>query len=289
MRSAGKYETLLLALATASSHQQLLDLLVQESEKALTGVTLWRQEGGTLTLQGWSGSNEEEGTPIPLPGAPVYLLAWTPNTPLPASVQAVVGLRLLYLDALNEKVHLKDQLTGLQHAVFTDPLTGLDNRRAFEAHLEEAEAALEDFVVVFIDLNGFKTLNDKHGHALGDSFLRGYGVWLSRVTRERAHVYRLGGDEFVVMARAVLSPETFSVWALERLQVPFIEGMSAAIGMAWRHECEDVPAVLRLADERMYTLKASQRAGAGVPRRWRELKPGENHEATSEVSMNLRS
>ncbi|WP_407542730.1 GGDEF domain-containing protein (plasmid) [Deinococcus radiomollis] len=273
MWRVGNYETLILHLAVAGSHQQLLDQLVQESEQALTGVTLWREEGGTLTLRGWSGTSQEEGIPVPLPGAPDYLLGWTPDAPLPASVQAVIGLRLLYLDSLSEKLHLCEQLSGLQHAVFTDPLTGLDNRRAFEAHLEEAESAREDFVVVFIDLNGFKTLNDEFGHALGDSFLRGYGVWLSRVTRDRAHVYRLGGDEFVVLARAVPLPEAFSTWALERLQVPFIDGVSAAIGMAWRHECEDVHAVLRLADERMYAVKESQRSGAGIPRRWRDQKP----------------
>jgi PleD family two-component response regulator len=214
MWSAGNYETLLVHLAVADSHQQLLDQLVQESEKALMGATLWREEGGSLTLQGWSGTNEEEGVPVALPGAPDYLLAWTPDAPLPASVQAVVGLRLLYLDALSEKRRMSEQLSGLQHAVFTDPLTGLDNRRAFETHLGEAESAHEDFVVVFIDLNGFKKLNDEFGHALGDSFLRGYGVWLSRVTRDRAHVYRLGGDEFVVMARAVPLREAFSIWAL---------------------------------------------------------------------------
>jgi len=272
MWSVGIYETLLLKVAVAESQQQLLDQLVKESDKALTGVTLWREEGGTLTLQGWSGTSQEEGLPVPLPGAPDYLLGWTPDAPLPASVQAIVGLRLLYLDSLSEKLHLNDQLSRLHHAVFTDPLTGLDNRRAFETHLEEAEAAQEDFVVVFIDLNGFKKLNDEFGHALGDSFLRGYGVWLSRVTHERAHVYRLSGDEFVVMARAVPVPEAFSTWALERLQVPFIDEVSAAIGIAWRHECENVPAVLRLADERMYALKESQRSGTGIPRRWRDQK-----------------
>ncbi|AZI44341.1 diguanylate cyclase [Deinococcus psychrotolerans] len=91
---------------------------------------------------------------------------------------------------------------------------------------------------------------------MGDSLLRGYGVWLSRVTHERAQVYRLGGDEFVVLVRhTLLSPEAFSAWAMNRLQIPFVDDVSAAIGIAWRHECENVRAVLGLADERMYAVK----------------------------------
>lgn len=264
MWSQADQERLLLTLAVAESQQQLLDLLVQGSVKTLTGVTLWRQEDGTLALQGWSGTAHEEGKPIPLPGAPDYLLGWTPEAPLPASVQAMLGLRLLYLDALHEKLQLSDRLSMLHHAALTDPLTGLDNRRAFDADVEAAEAAHNDFAVVFIDLNGFKALNDKFGHALGDSLLRGYAVWLSRVTHQRAQVYRIGGDEFVVLVRdTVLSPEAFSVWAMDRLQIPFVDDVSAAIGIAWRHECEDVRAVLRLADERMYFAKkmyAAQKA-----------------------------
>ncbi|WP_407571477.1 GGDEF domain-containing protein [Deinococcus altitudinis] len=259
MWNAADYETLLLSLTGAESAQQLLDRLVEHSVKALTGVTLWHQMEGSLALRGWSGSAQEEGKPVPLSGAPHYLLGWTPDAYLPASVQAVFGLRLLYLDAVSEKLHLNDQLSTLHHAVLTDPLTGLDNRRAFEAHLEAAEAAQEDFVVVFIDLNGFKALNDKFGHALGDSFLRGYGVWLSRVTHRNAHVYRLGGDEFVVLMRHTpLSPEAFAAWAMDRLQVPFVDEVSAAIGIAWRHEGESVRAVLSLADERMYSVKKAQ-------------------------------
>ncbi|WP_161882657.1 GGDEF domain-containing protein [Deinococcus alpinitundrae] len=259
MWSQADHETLLLTLAVAESQQRLLDQLVQGSVKTLTGLTLWRQENGTLTLQGWSGTSHEEGKPVPLPGAPNYLLGWTPAAPLPTSVQAMLGLRLLYLDVLNEKRQLSDQLSMLHHAALTDPLTGLGNRRAFDAAVEAAEVAQEDFAVVFIDLNGFKALNDKFGHALGDSLLRGYGVWLSRVTHKRAQVYRLGGDEFVVlMRRTVLSPEAFSVWAMDRLQIPFVDNVSAAIGIAWRHECEDVQAVLSLADERMYAVKKAE-------------------------------
>ena len=156
----------------------------------------------------------------------------------------------------------------------TDPLTGLDNRRAFDADVEVAEAAHEDFAVVFIDLNGFKALNDKFGHTLGDSLLRGYGVWLSRVTHERAQVYRLGGDEFVVLMRhTLLSPEAFSAWAMDRLQIPFVDGVSAAIGIAWRHECENVRAVLSLADERMYAVKKSELSTPGPQERRRFRTP----------------
>ncbi|WP_019012123.1 diguanylate cyclase domain-containing protein [Deinococcus aquatilis] len=62
------------------------------------------------------------------------------------------------------------------------------------------------------------------------------------------------------MRHPLLSPEAFSVWATDRLQVPFIDEVSASIGIAWRHEGQDVRDVLSLADERMYRAKKAQQA-----------------------------
>src|SRR3954466_4562641 len=85
----------------------------------------------------------------------------------------------------------------------TDPLTGLANRRALErtldAALTRAGARARSVGLLLVDLDGFKAVNDTHGHAAGDEALREVARRLRRSVRERDLVARLGGDEFVVV------------------------------------------------------------------------------------------
>lgn len=84
-----------------------------------------------------------------------------------------------------------------------DPLTGLRNRRAFEAHLREAlrlhETHGRGFSLVLFDLDDFKLVNDRYGHAAGDEALRRFAELLRRHTRPTDAAYRLGGDDFAVV------------------------------------------------------------------------------------------
>ena len=85
----------------------------------------------------------------------------------------------------------------------TDPLTGLANRRALERTLDRragpASARSRSVGLLMLDLDGFKAINDTHGHAAGDEALREVARRLRRCVRERDLVARLGGDEFVVV------------------------------------------------------------------------------------------
>jgi diguanylate cyclase (GGDEF)-like protein len=95
---------------------------------------------------------------------------------------------------------------GLRELAFVDELTGLPNRRAFDRRLEDEWAAAVDdgvdSVVIVADLDGFKRINDRRGHAAGDRALRDFGTALRSSTRGTDHVARLGGDEFgIVLSR----------------------------------------------------------------------------------------
>lgn len=85
-----------------------------------------------------------------------------------------------------------------------DPLTGLFNRRHFDAALAEATIEAErsgrNFAVLLLDLDGFKPVNDRHGHAAGDALLVGVGKALSGSVRDSEIAARIGGDEFAVIA-----------------------------------------------------------------------------------------
>ncbi|MBN1242016.1 MAG: sensor domain-containing diguanylate cyclase [Spirochaetales bacterium] len=98
---------------------------------------------------------------------------------------------------------LKERERRLLDASLTDPLTGLRNRRGFE---EAAAAALADArsggaVLVYVDLDRFKEINDRYGHAEGDEALKAAAVLLARNTRDGDVAARLGGDEFAILAR----------------------------------------------------------------------------------------
>ena len=96
-----------------------------------------------------------------------------------------------------------EQDRRMRHEADTDVLTGLANRRALErtldASLARAGARARSVGVVMLDLDGFKAINDNHGHAAGDEALREVARRLRRCVRERDLVARLGGDEFVIV------------------------------------------------------------------------------------------
>jgi diguanylate cyclase (GGDEF)-like protein len=81
-----------------------------------------------------------------------------------------------------------------------DSLTGVSNRRAFDAALDAAAASDEPYALILIDLDDFKRVNDEHGHPAGDEVLRSVAVAAAQVARKGDCVARVGGDEFAVLA-----------------------------------------------------------------------------------------
>ena len=125
------------------------------------------------------------------------------------------------LEAANQRLH------DLAHL---DRLTGLPNRMYFEETLarEVAHAARqqETVAVLFMDLNGFKDINDSHGHHAGDELIRQVGARLAQTARRADFLARLGGDEFVVVAR-----DTDEANA-RRLAERLAEGVNAPFALA---------------------------------------------------------
>lgn len=143
----------------------------------------------------------------------------------------------------------------------TDPLTGLPNRHALEAAL----AALPpQGSLTFIDLDGLKRYNDRHGHAEGDRLLRDFARTLQERLLGRAVVHRLAGDEFVALAHEVPPLEVQQALdvTVQCLRAEGYEMMGASCGSVHRHEAEDVQQLQQMADLRMYEHKA-RRVQAG--------------------------
>lgn len=100
-------------------------------------------------------------------------------------------------------VELNERVRRLEALTQTDELTGLLNRRGFDEVLKRnllsAARYEESGLLAYIDLNGFKTINDRCGHAAGDEVLRAVGSFISKSIRATDYAARLGGDEFAIL------------------------------------------------------------------------------------------
>lgn len=167
-----------------------------------------------------------------------------------------------------------DQQLLIQQA-FTDPLTGLMNRRGLFDRLERVlSSASQNLALVFCDLDRFKDVNDRYGHGVGDALLLEITNRLQGELRSHDRLCRLGGDEFVVLIEDLESDDDAVVLAhrLRRaLEQPWVhEGeeltMSMSMGVALAHGPGRLSAeeLLRRADLTMYQVKAAGRNGVAV-------------------------
>jgi diguanylate cyclase (GGDEF)-like protein len=163
---------------------------------------------------------------------------------------------------------------------YTDPLTGIPNRRHLFARLEqELSRSLrfgDELTVLMIDLDLFKQVNDAHGHGVGDAVLRGVAVALQRNVRKVDMVARYGGEEFVVVLPRIARDEAIEVAEKLRRAVaatPLAAAAGAAplhvtisVGVAsYGHEASDVAALIEKADVALYEAKHAGRNRVSSP------------------------
>jgi diguanylate cyclase (GGDEF)-like protein len=151
---------------------------------------------------------------------------------------------------------------------FVDPLTGLPNRARFMDRLERSVALAERtgarFAVLFVDLDGFKAVNDAFGHHAGDAMLRALAARMSGAVRRSDTVARLSGDEFTVLTGEPVDADGVRVLASKLVAacaapVEVEERMlrvSASVGVAlFPDHGADADALVRAADAAMYVAK----------------------------------
>ena len=153
----------------------------------------------------------------------------------------------------------------LHNAAHRDGLTGLRNRAGFYGRLEAiiADVTAMPVCVLFVDLDGFKEINDHHGHAAGDEILQVVGRRMEAAVRPTDVVARLGGDEFAVIALDiddVASAEAVATRVLSRFREPIQLGdiavtVGGSIGVSITARDERADAVVERADRAMYEAK----------------------------------
>ena len=158
-------------------------------------------------------------------------------------------------------------MSVLRVAAQEDSLTGLVNRRSWDerldAELERSVRSGEAVSVVVLDLDGFKAVNDAHGHDAGDRLLQAAARSWQAATRGGGDlVARLGGDEFGLLAPG--SDEIGARHLARRLIEALPEGVSASVGVATWDRVEGASDLLRRADRAMYQAKRRRRRSGGA-------------------------
>jgi diguanylate cyclase (GGDEF)-like protein len=190
-----------------------------------------------------------------------------PSDRLVPSADRLQALRIFANDAAAALVSGR-HLGELRFLADHDPLTRLLNRRAFVTRLEgEVARAVRykrTFGLVVADLDGFKQLNDRYGHACGDEALVAFANVLAESLRKPDDAFRIGGDEFAVLLAEATEEDTRQVVArvetlLEQLSAggePWAANVSASFGSAaCPEDAKDPQTLFRLADEALYDAK----------------------------------
>jgi diguanylate cyclase (GGDEF)-like protein/PAS domain S-box-containing protein len=201
----------------------------------------------------------------------------------------VVGGMVINLRDITDRKRAEQELS---HNAFHDSLTGLANRALFNDRLEHAISRTSrtglDVAVVYLDLDGFKMINDTRGHEAGDRVLREVGARLLNVVRTSDTVSRLGGDEFAILieesSRALDEAEILAARVLQSLTTPFAVDsqqvvLSASIGIALGDISGTASSMMGDADIAMYKAKT---AGAG---RWAVYEPGMRSAALARLEL----
>jgi diguanylate cyclase len=187
-------------------------------------------------------------------------------------LMASVFLLRMIFDQHQQWIDLLQLQADAKELAHTDPLTGLFNRRAFDLQLKRQldDAPAAGFAIALFDLDGFKPVNDRHGHAVGDALLREIGMRLEDAFVGRALVARLGGDEFgIILADADVAATDAALLALvkpcELMGHPIRVGASMGVA-CWPNDGGDADALMASADQRLYAAKAENRRLLAGPR-----------------------
>lgn len=189
-----------------------------------------------------------------------------------STVRDHAGQPFQYVGISADLGRMKHVETPIERLAHYDNLTGLPNRLLFNSRLqktmEHAHREGRAFAVMFLDLDGFKAVNDSHGHAVGDELLKQVALRLRADLRETDTIARFGGDEFVIVLEDARRQdvEMIAQELVDKIGIPFDLGLPASIQIslslgwsAFPEHADNIASLLRQADQALYQVKRTGR------------------------------
>ncbi|CAH2714073.1 hypothetical protein BACCIP111895_01227 [Neobacillus rhizosphaerae] len=178
-----------------------------------------------------------------------------------------IGVGLLSEKLKDKQIQLQILNQKLKQLALYDSLTSLPNRHYFMEKLSESLLDDQSVSLMFIDLDGFKQVNDTYGHVVGDNILKEVAQRLKGFSNDFTFVSRLGGDEFIVMLIGANQEKSSEIAKdiLRLLQLKVKDLMiSASIGIAVSKQGDTPSSLLKSADTAMYKVKSTGKNAVGV-------------------------
>jgi len=192
------------------------------------------------------------------------------TTPIVDEAGKIIGAVELFTDN-SRRIGLEERLAELERLALLDPLTHLPNRRYVETNLQGRFAELRrndwPFGVLYIDIDRFKSVNDRHGHETGDRVLQLVARTLAANSRPFDVVGRWGGEEFITVVANSADVSRLSQMG-ERLRAMVAQSalreypglrVTVSVGAALANPDDTIETLLRRADEKLYQAKSSGR------------------------------
>ena len=174
---------------------------------------------------------------------------------------AVAALALLALGAaaLGNSLRRRPDSDELTAMAWSDGLTGLANRRRLDADLAEHDGGARPTAAIMVDIDHFKEINDRYGHAFGDEVLRTVGEAVAEQVRHDDVVYRYGGEEFCVLLPGATPDDATAVaqrivTAARTVELPDGRHVTVSVGVAGASR-GDATGAIRRADRALYSAK----------------------------------
>ncbi|MEX8496520.1 MAG: diguanylate cyclase [Leptothrix ochracea] len=277
--SASVFETSLEAIMVTDAEHRIIDI-----NPAFTAITGYERHDVLHRNPRCLGSNRQDRSTFEKMWAALNSVgAWRGEVwnqrkngetyPALISIARVLNDRhqvLRYVGVFSDISRLKEHQSELERIAHFDPLTGIPNRRLLSRHLDQAvqqsRRSGRSLAICYLDLDGFKTVNDHMGHEKGDQLLVAVTTHLQQVLRHGDTVARLGGDEFVLLLNEMEQQHDYHEViqrALSAVTRPVQLGqtevsISASIGVTiFPQDDSDPDTLLRHADQAMYRAKES--------------------------------
>lgn len=192
------------------------------------------------------------------------------------TVGSLVGVSVLlsgvFLILLTSKIYTEQLVNRLKINSYYDMLTGVKNSRAFYSEVEKFESDYTryqiNYILVYLDIDNYKEINDLYGHQVGDKVLQAFTDFIRTQIRKGDDIYRIGGDEFVIVLRKI--DEGYSKNKVESIvfnlaqtklaehEISFSYGLASRQNYADNFDEEDLNLMMKKADENMYKYKQSK-------------------------------